>query len=166
LAFCPNCYNMHVPKPIAPGAVAPGMPPAGPYMQPPGGVVYGPFPRPFFLLGNWWVPIILFSIAAALIAINGVALLSPVFFAIWVGFFPWVIPLGYFSFILGIILGLVIIGGLVLYFIGFRVLSAFLVFPAAIVSLFIGGGFIIGVIIGVFASMLVIMKQRWRPWRP
>ncbi len=143
--------------------MATGMPPSGQFMQPPGGVLYGPFPRAPFLLGNWWIPAILFSVAAALIAVNGIALLSPVFFAAWVGFFPWVVPIGYFGFILGIILGLVIIGGLVLYFLGFRVLAAFLVFPAAIVSLFIGGGFLIGVIIGVLAAMLVIMNQRWHP---
>jgi hypothetical protein len=46
---------------------------------------------------------------------------------------------------------------------GFRVLAAFLVFPAAIVSLLIGGGFIAGVIIGVLASLLVIFSQRLHP---
>ena len=105
----------------------------------------------------------MFFIAAALIVFNGAALLSPVFFAAWIGIFPWVAPLGYFGFILGAILGLVIIGGLILFFLGFRVLAAFLVFPTAIVSLLIGGGFIAGAIVGVLASLLVIITQRLHP---
>jgi len=125
--------------------------------------LYGPFPRPPFLVRYWWVPAALFFIAAALIVFNGAALLSPVFFAAWIGIFPWVAPLGYFGFILGAILGLVIIGGLVLFFLGFRVLAAFLVFPTAIVSLLIGGGFIAGAIVGVLASLLVIITQRLHP---
>jgi hypothetical protein len=51
-----------------------------------------------------------------------------------------------------------------LYFLGFRVLSAFLVFPSAILSLFIGGGFIAGVVIGVLGSLLVMLTQRMYPW--
>lgn len=111
------------------------------------------------------MPAALFFIAAALIGLNAAALLSPVFFAAWVSVFPWVIPIGYFSFILGMILSLIIIGALALYFLGFRVLSAFLVFPAAIVSLFIGGGFLVGVIIGVLGALLVVFTQRLYPWR-
>jgi hypothetical protein len=116
-----------------------------------------------FLVRYWWIPAALFFIAASLIAFNGIALLSPAFFSIWAGVFPWVGPLGYFSFVLGIVLGLIIIGGLVLFFLGFRVLAALLVFPAAIASLFIGGGFIAGLMIGVLASLLVIYSQRLQP---
>jgi len=115
---------------------------------------------PPFLTVNWWIPASLFFIAAGLIVFNAIALLSPAFFLAWVGMFPWVGALGYFGFILGTVLGLVIIGGLVLYFLGFQVVAAFLIFPAAIVSLFIGGGFIAGAIIGVLASLLVIFTQR------
>ena len=139
--------------------------PSGPRMMPPGGVLYGPFPHPPFLVKYWWMPAALFFIAAALIGLNAAALLSPVFFSAWVSVFPWVIPIGYFSFILGMILSLIIIGALALYFLGFRVLSAFLVFPAAIVSLFIGGGFLVGVIIGVLGALLVVFTQRLYPWR-
>lgn len=100
-------------------------------------------------------------IAAGLIAANAIALLSPVFFAIWSGFFPWIIPISYFGFILGIVLALVILGGIVMLFMGFRALAAFLVLPSAIVSLFIGGGFIVGLIIGVFAGILVLNIPRF-----
>ena len=158
LALCPDCYRTKVPKQMAIGMRAPGT-----YAHPLGGVVYGPFPfsRAPLLVRFWWFPAALFFTAAALIAFNGIALLSPAFFSTWVGIFPWVAPLGYFSFIFGIILGLVIIGGLALFFFGFRVLAAFLVFPAAIVSLLIGGGFIAGLIIGVLASLFVIFSERF-----
>lgn len=62
------------------------------------------------------------------------------------------------------VLSLIIVGALALYFLGFRVLSAFLVFPVAIVSLFIGGGFLVGVILGVLGALLVILAQRLYPW--
>jgi len=130
----------------------------------PTGMACGPFPRPPFLLKYWWMPAALFFIAAALIGVNAAALLSPVFFSAWASIFPWVIPIGYFGFILGMVLSLIIIGALALYFLGFRVLSAFLVFPAAIVSLFIGGGFLAGVMIGVLGALLVIFAQRMYPW--
>jgi len=129
-------------------------------MVPPGGALYGPFPRPPFLVRFWWVPAALFFVAAVLIVANGIALLSPVFFAVWVGLFPWVAPISSFGVILGVVLGLVILGGLVLFFFGFRVLSAFMVFPTAILSLFIGGGFLAGLIIGVLAALLVIITPR------
>lgn len=122
--------------------------------------MYGPFPRPPFLVRFWWVPAALFFVAAALIVANGIALLSPVFFAVWVGLFPWVAPISSFGVILGVVLGLVILGGLVMFFFGFRVLSAFMVFPTAILSLFIGGGFLAGLIIGVLAALLVIITPR------
>lgn len=132
---------------------------AMPPMQ--GGVVYGPFPRVPLLFHAWWIPAILFFIAAGLIIANGLLLLYPAFYAVWITLFPWVIPIGAFGVILGIILGLVILGGLVLYFLRFRVLAAFLVFPSAIVSLFIGGGFLLGLIIGVLAAMLIISSRRF-----
>jgi len=122
--------------------------------------LYGPFLRPPFLVRFWWVPAALFFVAAALIVANGIALLSPVFFAVWVGLFPWVAPISSFGVILGVVLGLVILGGLVMFFFGFRVLSAFMVFPTAILSLFIGGGFLAGLIIGVLAALLVIITPR------
>lgn len=108
----------------------------------------------------------LLMIASALIFFNGIALLSPAFFATWTGIFPWVLALGTFGFIFGVILGLVLLGALVLIFLGFRLVAAFMIFPAAIASLFIGGGFIAGMIIGVLAAMLILLSEKlWVPSR-
>jgi len=159
--LCPNCYHTSVPRqpvPGAPTAAYAGVPVPG------GGILYGPYPHPPFLVRFWWTPAAFMLIAAGLIFANGAALLSPAFFATWVGFFPWVAQLGSFGFILGVMLSLVIVGAFVLFFLGFRVIAAFMIFPAAIVSLFIGGGFIAGIIIGVLAGMLLIINERF--WHP
>ena len=103
-------------------------------------------------------------VSAILIIINAAALLSPGFWAIWVGFVPWVAFLGSFAFILGIMLGLVLFGALVMLLLGFRVLAAFVIFPTAIVSLFIGGGFIAGLLLGVLAGLLLIINGTY--WNP
>jgi hypothetical protein len=115
-----------------------------------------------------WAAVALLLISASLILANAVALLYLPFFFLWVSYFPWVAQLGSFSFILGVVLGIVIIGAVFLYMLGFKVLSAFMVFPAAIVSLFIGGGFWAGLIIGVLTGIFMIMYERRPPmaWHP
>jgi hypothetical protein len=133
----------------------------------PGGVLYGPYPKPPIFHRFSWVAVALLLTSAALILANAAALLYLPFFFLWVSYFPWVAQLGNFSFILGVVLGLVIVGAVILYMLGFKVLSAFMVFPAAIVSLFIGGGFWAGLIIGVLTGILMIMRERTpMPWHP
>jgi hypothetical protein len=84
----------------------------------------------------------------------------PAFYAAWVGLFPWIASLGDLGFILGVILGLVIDMGVVLYAFGFRVESAFIIFPTAIISLFIGGGFLAGLIIAVLTGIFIMMNEK------
>lgn len=103
------------------------------------------------------MPATLVGVAAALIFFNGIALLSSGFFAAWSDFLPWIAALGSFGVILGIILGLVLVGAIVMMLFGFRVLSAFMILPTAVVSLFIGGGFIIGAILAVLAGILLLL---------
>jgi hypothetical protein len=76
---------------------------------------------------------------------------------VWTGYLPWVAFLGNFSFILGVMLGLILLGAVVLMVLNFRVMSAFVIFPTAIVSFFIGGGFIIGAILAVLAGIILIL---------
>ena len=163
LALCPTCYHNTVsqaaqaPQPAAPTVYAQGVPQG----VPPGGTVYGPFPKPHVFRRYSLLSVLLLIISAALIFANATALLWPAFFATWVTFFPWVTVLGSFSFILGVVLGLVILGAVFLYMLGFRVLSAFMVFPAAIVSLFIGGGFIVGLVLAVLTGIFMIMNEKY-----
>jgi hypothetical protein len=141
------------------GGMAPGGMPGG---VAPGGVLYGPFPQKIRRYS--WLAVALLFISAGLIIANAAALLYLPFYFTWVAYFPWVAQLGNFSFILGLVLGMIIIGAVFLYMLGFKVLSAFMIFPTAIVSLFIGGGFWAGLIIGVVTGIFMIMhEKRWHP---
>lgn len=103
------------------------------------------------------MPAALVGVAAILIIFNGVAFLSTDFFIAWSNFLPWMTTLGSFGVILGIMLGLVLIGAMAMFFFGFKVLSALVILPTAVVSLFIGGGFIIGAILAVLAGILLLL---------
>lgn len=158
LILCPQCFHMVAPVLGAPTPMAPPVAGAPPgfgqrFGLPPFGL---PFPFRFGPTFKWS-----YAIAAAaglLIIINAAALLSPVFFAFWVSLFPWVASLGSFGFILGIILGILVLGAVLLMIVGHRLFGVFIIFPAAIVSLFIGGGFIAGLVLGILASILAILN--------
>ena len=168
LALCPSCFhatamNQHPIPPPAPVAAPPGAPTL--YAQgapnlPPGGTLYGPYPA--MVRRFSWLTVALLSIVSILILANAFALLWPSFFNTWVQFFPWVVNLGppfSFGFIFGVILSIIIAGATFLYMLGFRVLAALIVFPAAILSLFIGGGFVVGLILGVLTGILMVMYR-------
>jgi len=165
LVLCPTCYHATVmnqpPQAAAPPAAAPTI-----YAQgvPQGGVIYGPYPVKTPVVRRYSLLLVLLLTASSvLIFANAEALLWPQFFNPWVTFFPWVIQLGppfNFGFILGIVLSFVISGAIFLYMIGFKVLAALMVFPAAILSFFIGGGFWIGLILGVLSGILMVMNGR------
>jgi len=168
LSLCPTCYHATVmnqpqapsPGPVAPTLYAQGAPQGMPQGMPQGGVVYGPYPAKAPIVRRYsLLAVLLLTASAVLIFANADALLWSPFFTTWVSYFPWVALLGppfNFGFILGIILSLVISGAIFLYMLGFRVLAAFMVFPAAILSLFIGGGFWVGLIVGVLTGILMI----------
>jgi len=167
LSLCPTCYHATVmnqpPTPAAPTLYAQGVPQGGPQGVPQGGVIYGPYPaKPHVFRRYSLLTVFLLLISASLIFANAAALLLPSFFATWIIFFPWVFQLGNFSFILGLVLGMILLGAIFLYMLGFRVLSAFMVFPTAIVSLFIGGGFVVGLVLGVLTGIFMIMNEK--PW--
>ena len=124
-------------------------------------MVYGPFPaKPAVIRRYSLLAVVLLTLSAILIFANAEALLWPSFFAFWVSFFPWVAQLGNFNFILGVVLSLILTGAITLYMLGFRVLAAFMVFPTAIVSFFIGGGFWVGLILGVFTGIYMIWNGK------
>jgi len=51
----------------------------------------------------------------------------------------------------------VLLGTVVMVYLKYKVLAAFVIFPTALVSIFIGGGFILGAILGVLAGILLIL---------
>jgi len=171
LTLCPSCYHTVpvspqgapvVPNaaPVAPPAAAPTPAPipVSSYggMTPPGW--YGPYVQKAPLLTRLsWIPSVLVVFASGLIIANGLALTSPSFAAWWNTIIPWNASLGSVSIILGVILGVVLLVAVVMIFLKYKVLSAFVIFPTALVSIFIGGGFILGTILGVLAGILLIL---------
>ena len=157
-SIAPTLYAQGVPQGVPQGA-----PQGLPQGVPPGGVVYGPFPaqaKPHRFRRYSLLAVLLLLTSASLIFANAAALLWPGFFATWIVFFPWVLQLGSFNFILGVVLGLIILGAAFLYMLGYRVLSAFMVFPAAIVSFLIGGGFVVGLVLGVLTGIYMVMNEK------
>lgn len=152
--MCPNCfYTIPSHQPAAPPPMVSAYPIGPAPIGPP--ALYAPI-FPHFI--RWrWLPVMLVVIGAALIFANGVTLLSPAFFILWSAFLPWVAFLGAFGFILGIMLGLILLGAVVLMILRFRVMAAFVIFPTAIVSFFIGGGFVLGAILAVLGGILLIL---------
>jgi hypothetical protein len=139
--------------PIGPPIMAPTAYPAA-YPHQPTPYLVGPF---FAGFKSRWLPVFLVGLGAALIFANAVALLWPSFFVVWTAWLPWVGFLGSFGFILGIMLGLILLGAIILMLLNFRVMSAFVIFPTAIVSFFIGGGFILGAVLAVLAGIILIL---------
>jgi hypothetical protein len=119
---------------------------------------YGPYGSAPLLVKWWWLPAALVAIAAGLVIANAIALLSPPFAAWWSTFLPWLPAFSSFAFILGVVLGLVLVGAIIMIFLRFRILAAFVIFPTAILSFFIGGGFILGIILAVLGGLLLLLK--------
>ncbi|HMK82417.1 MAG TPA: hypothetical protein VK503_01740 [Candidatus Bathyarchaeia archaeon] len=162
LVLCPGCYHTSVRHQPAPKITLPTGQTS--YTQGgarPRGASYVPntksrSPHPFQRTIT-----MLLSISATLIFFNAEALVWwPDFFEPWMSLFPWVTQLGSLSFILGIVLGLVIDIAVFVYMLGFRILSAVVVLPTAIVSLFIGGGFLFGLIIAVLTGIFIIKNEK------
>src|SRR5208282_3634348 len=164
LTLCPICYQtIPVSTPAAPvappiAAPSPAPIPASSFggMTPPGW--YGPYaPKTTLSMRFPMISSVLVVIASGLIIANGLALTSPSFATWWNTIIPWNASLGSVSIILGIILGVVLLVAVVMIFLKYKVLSAFVIFPTALVSIFIGGGFILGAILGVLAGILLIL---------
>lgn len=156
LILCPECYHN-----VSPGLAPPGPMPVGPMAAGHGpqfglpGFFAMPFPFRFGSAFRW--SYVIAAAAGVLIILNAAALLSPAFFAFWSSLFPWVGMLGSFGFILGIVLGILVLGAVLVMIVGHRMFGVFVIFPAAIVSLLIGGGFLAGLVLGVLAAILAIL---------
>jgi hypothetical protein len=102
-------------------------------------------------------------IAGILIIINAAALLSNPFYNTFNGIFPWIAFFGAFPpwtlVAIGLILGVIIAIGSVLMILGYGTIGSVVVFPAAVISLILGGGFIAGFIIGIVGGILGMLGR-------
>jgi len=166
--------------PVQPPAYGPAYAPAqapafapmpGPMPGQVGGPLYGPVPGPMMPgapARSLW-GFILSLIAGILVLLNAGLLLAPQFYDgtfQWANIFFWIakidglpvpVPagsIGSISFVIGAILGLVIVIGSILMILGYGTIGAIVIFPMAVFSLIIGGGFIAGFILGIIGGIL------------
>ncbi len=164
LVLCPQCYQMVAPigfgGPITAAPVVGPPPPPGPPLPPP--VSYGAMPAAYpparatygFLLS---------LVAGILILLNAAALLSAGFYTMWIGIFPWIPYFGAFPpwilLAFGVILGIIVLLGAVLMILGYGTIGAVVVFPAAVITLIFGGGFIAGFVLGVVGGIMGMLGR-------
>jgi len=102
-------------------------------------------------------------IGGILIIINAAALLSASFYALWAAIFPWITYFGPFPpwvlVAIGLILGIIATIGSILMILGYGTIGAVVVFPAAVISLILGGGFIAGFVLGVVGGILGMLGR-------
>ena len=107
---------------------------------------------------------ILSMIAGILIILNAAALLSSSFYNMWVQIFFWmsvIDPSATHSlvFIIGAIIGLILVIGSILMLLGYGTIGSVVVFPLAVLSLIIGGGFVAGFVLGVLGGILGMLGR-------
>jgi len=107
---------------------------------------------------------ILSMIAGILVLLNAAALLANSFYTFWVGVFFWIPVLDPSAthsliFIIGAIIGLILVIGSILMLLGYGTIGSIVVFPLAVLSLIIGGGFVAGFVLGVLGGILGMLGR-------
>ena len=103
---------------------------------------------------------ILALLSGILVLLNAAVLLVPSFYATWSSIFWWLPTIGpNYAFALGLVIGLVLLMGCIIMVLGQGAFAAVIIFPFAVFSLIIGGGFVAGMILGVVGGILGVMKR-------
>jgi DNA-directed RNA polymerase subunit RPC12/RpoP len=171
LVLCPQCYAGIVP-PMAMAPQAPAYAPApAPALAPVPGPVFGPMPAPMMPAAparSLW-GFIIAMVSGILVLLNAGLLLAPQFYDgsfQWANIFFWIaridgfpVPVpagstGTISFVLGAVIGLVIVVGSILMILGYGTIGSIVIFPMAVFSLVIGGGFIAGFVLGIIGGIM------------
>jgi hypothetical protein len=129
----------------------------------PGPVAYPVACRPASTPRALW-GFILTLLAGILVILNAGALLSQPFYNMWVSAFFWIpvidtSPTHGLIFVIGAIVGLVLLMGSILMLLGYGTIGSIVVFPLAVVSLLIGGGFVAGFVLGVMGGILGMLGR-------
>jgi hypothetical protein len=103
---------------------------------------------------------VLTLLAGILVLLNAALMLAPSFYATWSSIFWWLPIIGpTYAFVLGAIIGLVLIMGSIMMILGQPAIADIIIFPFAVFSLIIGGGFIAGMILGIVGGILGAMNK-------
>lgn len=106
------------------------------------------------------IAVVLSLLSGIMVLLNSAALLSPTFWALWSSIFFWLPTIGpSYAFMLGALIGLTLVLGAIIMAIGNGALADVIIFPFAIFSLMIGGGFIAGMILGILGGILAIARR-------
>jgi hypothetical protein len=122
-----------------------------------------PYPPPYYQPTSpralWGF--ILAMVAGILVILNAAALLAPGFYALWMTVFFWLPAVGPASlaFAIGAIIGLILVIGSILMLLGYGTIGSIVVFPLAVLSLIIGGGFVAGFVLGVLGGILGMLGR-------
>ena len=93
---------------------------------------------------------------------------------LWANLFPWICKIdgyscplatgstatGNITFMLGAVIGLIIIVGSIMMILGYGTIGSVVIFPLAVFSLLIGGGFIAGFVLGIIGGIMGMMEPR------
>jgi hypothetical protein len=180
LVLCPQCYAGIVPPmamaPQPPAGPAYAPPAPAPQYAPFAGPVIGPVAAPMMPPGaaparSLW-GFIISLVSGILVLLNAGMLLAWQFYGgtfLWANIFFWickidgqpVCPLpsgstatGNITFMLGAVIGLIIIVGSIMMILGYGTIGAVVIFPLAVFSLLIGGGFIAGFVLGIIGGIM------------
>jgi len=104
-------------------------------------------------------------LAGVFVLLNAAALLSSSFYSLWTGVFFWLpvidpSPTHGLVFAIGAIIGLILVIGSILMLLGYGTIGSIVVFPLAVLSLIIGGGFVAGFVLGVLGGILTISSHQ------
>jgi len=109
--------------------------------------------------GRKILPVILALLSGVLVLLNSAALLSPSFYSTWSGIFFWLPTIGpAYAFMLGAIIGLTLVLGAIIMAMSNGPLADIIIFPFAIFSLIVGGGFVAGMLLGIIAGILALRR--------
>ena len=93
--------------------------------------------------------------------LNSAALLSPSFYGFWSTIFFWLPILGRtYAFALGVMIGLTLVMGSIIMILKSGALADVIIFPFAVFSLIVGGGFIAGMVLGIVGGIIAALKQQ------
>ena len=102
-------------------------------------------------------------VSGILVLLNSAALLAPSFYGPpvnWSAIFFWLPAIGQsYAFAIGVIIGLTIIMASIIMVMGHGAIADVIIFPFAVFSIIIGGGFVAGFVLGVVGGILGALRR-------
>jgi hypothetical protein len=122
-------------------------------------------PSPHFVsgrgsVGRSVIAVVLSLVSGILVLVNSAALLAPSFWGLWSATFFWLPAIGpTYAFMVGAMIGVTLVLGAIIMALSNGALADVIIFPFAIFSLIIGGGFIAGMLLGIVAGILALVRR-------